>query len=407
MSAPQPGCELTVLIPCLNEAETIGACVSQALDFLAEAGVSGEVLVSDNGSADGSQAIAAKLGARVIQAPTRGYGGALGDGIRAARGCYVIMGDADDSYDLRHLDAFLAELRAGADLVIGNRFRGGIMPDAMPLLHRYLGNPVLSWIGRLLFGVPVKDFHCGLRGFSRERVLALGLSTTGMEFASEMVVRASLAKYAIVEVPTTLRKDGRSRAPHLKTWRDGWRHLRFLMLYSPRWTFIYPGATLLALGAAISLALVRGPFWVSPHVSLGVHTFLVGCISMLVGVQVLTFGVIARRRLQQDGVLPAKPRYQRLMRVISLETWLRMAGLMVLAGLFGFAWAAWSWSRAGFGPLENGALLRAMMLSGCSIASGVQLGASAFLVGILDIGAGDARAQIEGLRQRLDAGPPP
>ena len=407
-AAEEPGeaCLLTILLPCLNEAETIAACVSKAMDFLREAKVAGEVLVSDNGSTDGSQAIAAGLGARVVQAPTRGYGGALGDGIRAARGRYVIMGDADDSYDLRHLDAFLAALEGGADLVMGNRFQGGIMPDAMPFLHRYLGNPVLSFIGRLLFGTPVADFHCGLRGFRRDQVMALGLTTTGMEFASEMVVRASLAGLAIVEAPTTLKKDGRSRAPHLRTWRDGWRHLRFLLLYSPRWTFFYPGAVLLALGGALTLALLPGRLTLSPSLSLDVHTFLVGCGLMIVGVQVLSFGVIARRYLEQGGVLPAKARYERLMRGISLETWLRAAGLLILAGLCGLGWAMWSWSRAGFGPLESGALLRGLILSGCAIASGVQLGASAFLIGILDIGAGDARAQLEALRRRLDPGEP-
>jgi hypothetical protein len=379
-------CRLTILIPCLNEAETLAACVNAGLEFLHEAGVAGEVLVSDNGSTDGSQAIAAALGARVVQAPTRGYGGALGDGIAAARGRYVIMGDADDSYDLRHLDAFLAALEGGADLVIGNRFRGGIMPDAMPLLHRYLGNPVLTFIGRLLFGAPVRDFHCGLRGFSREAVLGLGLRTTGMEFASEMVVRASLAGLSIVEVPTTLKKDGRSRAPHLKTWRDGWRHLRFLLLHSPRWTFVYPGLSFLVVGAAITVALLRGPVTVAPGVSLDVHTFLVGCVCMLVGVQVLSFGMIARRVLEQGGVLAPKARYQVLMQGISLETWLRMAGMMVFAGLAGFGWAAWRWSAAGFGPLESGRLLRAMILAGCAVATGVQLGSSAFLIGILEIG---------------------
>jgi len=380
-------CTLTILIPCLDEAETLAACVSAGLAFLREAGVAGEVLVSDNGSTDGSQAIAAGLGARVIQAPTRGYGGALGDGIAAARGRYVIMGDADDSYDLRNLGAFLAALEGGADLVMGNRFQGGIMPDAMPLLHRYLGNPVLTFIGRLLFAAPVRDFHCGLRGFSRDKVLGLGLKTTGMEFASEMVVRASLAGLTIVEVPTTLKKDGRSRAPHLKTWRDGWRHLRFLLLHSPRWTFVYPGLSFLFVGAAITLALLRGPVTVALGVSLDIHTYLVGCIAMLVGVQVLSFGMIARRFLERGGVLAPKAQYQALMQGISLETWLRMAGVLAAAGVAGFGWAAWRWSASGFGPLESGQLLRVMILAGCAVASGVQLGSSAFLIGILEIGS--------------------
>jgi glycosyltransferase involved in cell wall biosynthesis len=230
--------ELTVVLPCLNEAETLAVCIRKAKSSIASLGVDGEVVVADNGSTDGSQGIARDEGARVVDVPIRGYGAALMAGITEAQGTFVIMADADDSYDLSNLGPFLEALRGGADLVMGNRFAGGIEPGAMPALHRYLGNPVLTAIGRVLFRSPVRDFHCGIRGFRRDAIIGLDLRTTGMEFASEMVVKATLQKLAIVEVPTTLSPDGRSRPPHLRTWRDGWRHLRFLLLYSPRWLFL-------------------------------------------------------------------------------------------------------------------------------------------------------------------------
>src|SRR5271170_1518471 len=235
-------------MPCLNEAETVATCVRKAMGFLAASGISGEVLVADNGSTDGSQRLAEEAGARVVPISEKGYGNALMGGILAARGKYVIMGDADDSYDFTNLMPFVTELRNGADLVMGNRFKGGIAPGAMPALHRYLGTPVLSFIGRLFFHSNIGDFNCGLRGFRRDSAIKLGLQATGMEFATEMIVKAALAHQKIVEVPTTLAKDGRSRPPHLNTWRDGWRHLRFLMLFSPTWLFLYPGLVLLIVG---------------------------------------------------------------------------------------------------------------------------------------------------------------
>ena len=249
--------ELTVVMPCLNEAETVATCVRKAIGFLAESGISGEVLVADNGSTDGSQQLAADAGARVVPISDKGYGNALMGGIVAARGKYVIMGDADDSYDFTNLMPFVNELRKGADLVMGNRFRGGIAPGAMPPLHKYLGNPVLSFVGRLFFRSKIGDFHCGLRGFSRDSVMALNLQATGMEFASEMVVKATLAGQHVTEVPTTLSKDGRSRPPHLRSWRDGWRHLRFLLLFSPRWLFFLPGLALLIAGLVIGRSWSR------------------------------------------------------------------------------------------------------------------------------------------------------
>ena len=251
--------ELSIVLPCLNEAETIETCIRKALGFLRRSGVAGEVVVADNGSTDGSQEIGRRAGARVVHAPTRGYGGALMAGIEAAKGRYVVMGDADDSYDFSNLLPFVEKLREGYHLVMGNRFRGGIAQDAMPPLHRHIGNPVLTGIGRLLFSSPCGDFHCGLRGFDRDAILALRLQTTGMEFASEMVVRATLARLRITEVPTTLSPDGRSKPPHLRSWRDGWRHLRFLLLFSPRWLFLYPGARLMLAGLARSCSVERFP----------------------------------------------------------------------------------------------------------------------------------------------------
>src|SRR5215472_16998517 len=268
--------ELTILMPCLNEAETVAICVQKAMSFLLLNGVNGEVIVADNGSTDGSQELAGAAGARVVKVPERGYGSALLGGIQAARGRYIIMGDADDSYDLTALMPFLDRLRAGADLVMGNRFRGGIAPGAMPALHRYLGNPVLSFIGRLFFRAKLGDFHCGLRGFRRDSVLSLGLQTSGMEFASEMVVRATLAGQHVEEVPTTLSPDGRSRPPHLRSWRDGWRHLRFLLLFSPRWLFLIPGIALLALGLVVGAAVLPAPLAVG-GITYDVNTLAVAC----------------------------------------------------------------------------------------------------------------------------------
>src|SRR3954452_4523414 len=272
-------------MPCLDEAETLQVCVEKARGFLERSGISGEVVVADNGSTDGSQAIAVAAGARVIPVARRGYGSALITGIRGARGRFVIMGDADDSYDFSDLSAFVRELRAGADLVMGNRFAGGIEDGAMPPLHRFLGNPVLSLIGRLFFHTPIRDFHCGLRGFDRAKMLGLNLHTTGMEFASEVVVRSVLAGYRVEEVPTTLSRDGRSRPPHLRSWRDGWRHLRFLLLYSPRWLFLIPGLVLFIASTLLALWLIPGGRHVGGAV-LDIHTLLVATFLAIAGYQI-------------------------------------------------------------------------------------------------------------------------
>ena len=282
--------ELTIVMPCLNEAETVATCVTKARGFLESSGVLGEVVVADNGSTDSSQALAVAAGARVVAAPAPGYGNALMAGIRAARGRLVIMGDADDSYDFTALQAFVDQLRGGADLVMGDRFRGGIAPGAMPALHRYVGNPVLSALGRKFFGSPVHDFHCGLRGFQRDAILGLSLQSSGMEFASEMVVKATLAGLAVAEVPTTLSPDGRSGRPHIKTWSDGWRHLRFLLLYSPRWMFLWPGAVLMTIGLAGRRRPHPGPGDGERGVTFDVDTLVAAAAVLVIGFQALLFG---------------------------------------------------------------------------------------------------------------------
>ena len=377
--------ELTILMPCLNEAETIGVCVEKAQRFLATSGTSGEVLVADNGSTDGSIEIAQSLGARVVAVTTKGYGAALSGGITAARGKFVIMGDADDSYDLSNLGPFLEELRAGRDLVMGNRFRGGIAAGAMPVLHYYLGNPVLSFIGRLLFGIPVKDFHCGLRGFRRSAILGLDLKTTGMEFASEMVVRSALQRLNIGEVPTTLKPDGRSRAPHLKTWRDGWRHLKFLLMYSPKWLFFYPGFLLTGLGLLLSAVLAFGPVRLAPGLELDLSSFLAACLATIMGVQLITFGALARYYATVSGMLPLGPRSSYLMRWCKTDKVVQVAALLILCGSVLFVGSLLEWARVGFGSLAN-PLVPRLVAAGLSIVVvGIQTGFAGFLFGIFDI----------------------
>jgi glycosyltransferase involved in cell wall biosynthesis len=374
--------ELTILMPCLNEAETIATCVAKANGYLTRASVAGEVLVADNGSTDGSQALAVAAGARVVAVPEKGYGAALMGGVRAAHGRFVIMGDADDSYDFENLDGMVAHLRDGADLVMGNRFKGGIAPGAMPFLHRYLGNPVLSFIGRLFFAIPVGDFHCGLRGFSREAILELGLNSPGMEFASEMVVKASLRGLRIEETPTTLSPDGRSRPPHLKTWRDGWRHLRFLLLHSPRFLFIYPGLALIVAGLAGSALLARGAVRVSPKIELDIHSLVVACFAVLIGVQLLMFGALARRYQTLEGVLPPAPRFQRFLLGLDLETMLRASLVIFLAGVGGTGWAVVHWAGSGFGPIHYNGVMRVLVMSLTAVAVAIQLAATGFLASV-------------------------
>jgi len=378
------GLELTILMPCLNEAETIGTCIEKAAGFLKRTGISGEILIADNGSTDGSRQIAESLGARVVSIQQKGYGSALLGGIEVARGRYTIMGDADESYDFASLDGFVAKLRAGADLVMGNRFKG-IAPGAMPFLHRYLGNPVLSFVGRLFFRIPVRDFHCGLRGFDTAKIKMLQLQTTGMEFASEVVVRSALAGLRIAEVPTTLHPDGRSRPPHLRTWRDGWRHLKFLLMYSPRWLYFFPGAFFLGLGGVLSFALLFGPVTLG-NIVLEFNTLLVACCLAITGVQLLTFGLLSHYYAVKAGFLPSSARNERFFRWASTDRVLQAAGAAFLLGLAAFGYAVWSWARLSFGPLYDPLIPRILMLGLTAMVIGLQTGFAAFLFGIFDIG---------------------
>jgi hypothetical protein len=377
--------ELTILMPCLNEAETIEVCVKKARGFLEQSGIKGEVLIADNGSTDGSQAMAEALGARVVGIRERGYGAALMGGIAAARGRYVIMGDADDSYDFERLDGLVERLRAGADLVMGNRFKGGIAKGAMPFLHRYLGNPVLSFLGRLFFKIPVGDFHCGLRGFSRESIQNLGLKSSGMEFASEMVVKASLQKLKIEETPTTLKPDGRTRPPHLKTWRDGWRHLRFLLLHSPKFLFIYPGLALIAVGLIGAAFLAAGAVQITPTVQLDIHTLVAACFAILIGVQLVMFGSLARRYAMIEGVLPPASSFRSFLMGLDLEVVLRAAGVLFVAGAAGATWAVAKWAGTGFGPILYNDIMRVLVMSLTGVAVAIQLAASGFLASVFTL----------------------
>jgi glycosyltransferase involved in cell wall biosynthesis len=374
--------ELTILMPCLNEAETLGTCVRKAMGYLAASGVAGEVLVADNGSTDGSQEIARALGARVVPVAERGYGAALIAGIRAARGRFVIMGDSDDSYDFTALDPFVAKLREGFALVMGNRFRGGIKPGAMPPLHRYLGNPVLSTIGRVFFASPVKDFHCGLRGFDRDAMLALDLRAPGMEFASEMVVKATVNGLRITEVPTTLSPDGRSRPPHLRSWRDGWRHLRFLLVFCPRWLFLYPGAALFLAGLFTMALLLPGPLHLG-GVTLDVHTLLYASGATVMGFQAMQFWVFARIHGAQQGVVPEDPRLAAALARFGLEPALVVAGALVVLGLgLGVATVA-IWGAERFGELHGTGAMRLAIASVTAMLLGLQLAFGAFFVSLL------------------------
>jgi glycosyltransferase involved in cell wall biosynthesis len=379
--------ELTILMPCLNEAETLGICITKAQEYLARSKVHGEVLVADNGSTDASVEIAKEMVAHVVHVPTRGYGSALRHGIEAARGRFVVMGDADDSYDFSSLDDFIAELRAGHDLVVGNRFRGGIAKGAMPLLHRYFGNPALSCMGRVLFSINIGDFYCGLRAFRKDAICRLGLVSSGMEFALEMVIRSGIASLKITEVPTRLAQDGRSRPPHLRTWRDGWRSLRLFLLFSPRWLFLYPGLTLLIVGLGMALTLQMGPLSMAPNLKLDLHTLLISCMATIVGLQSVSFAVIARSYATVHGFLPRSDRLERVMGFLKLERLLVIASIIGMIGLAGTTWCLIRWSEVSFGHLEYGTVLRLLMPSITLVAISMQLVFTSFFAALLDIAA--------------------
>ena len=374
--------ELSIVMPCLDEAETLAVCIDKAMSFLAANGVFGEVVIADNGSTDGSQAIAIAHGARVVEVAARGYGAALTAGIAAARGRFVAMGDADDSYDFLGLMPFVEALRGGTHLVMGNRFKGGIAPGAMPPLHRYLGNPVLSFSGRLFYRAPIGDFHCGLRAFDRASIMRLGLRTTGMEFASEMVVKAQLSGLRIAEVPTTLSKDGRSRAPHLRSWRDGWRHLKFLLTFAPKWLFFYPGLVM-ALAGIVGLGMLLPGSLSVGGVRLGVHTLLFSAAGVIIGAQLMSFAVVARLFGVREQLWPASPRTDLARRWFSIDRGCIAGGFMLSSGL-GLAFAAvHGWAGTGFGDMDAEGLMRLAIPSVLLCALGVQALVTGFFTALL------------------------
>ncbi len=376
--------ELTILMPCLDEAETLETCIQKATGFIERHHIQGEVVIADNGSTDGSQQIAQQLGARVVPVATRGYGAAIQGGIEAARGQYIIVGDADDSYDFTALEPYVEKLREGHDLVMGNRFRGGIVPGAMPPLHKYLGNPVLSFIGRLLFPSHIRDFHCGLRGFSKQAAERMQLQTTGMEFASEMVVKATLLDMKIAEVPTTLSPDGRSRPPHLRSWRDGWRHLRFLLMYSPRWLFLYPGLLLIFIGLVLVLTLLITPLKVG-GVVFDIHTMLFAAAMVFTGFQAVFFAVHTKAFAMTEGLLPPDPRMNRLLQWFTLEKGLIAGVIMLVGGVLAAIWAFYNWGQTGFGDLDARRTMRVTILSVLLFTLGMQTVFSSFFLSILGL----------------------
>ncbi|WP_235933812.1 glycosyltransferase family 2 protein [Agromyces humi] len=372
-------------MPCLNEAETLATCIRKAQGYFERSGVVGEVVIADNGSTDGSQDIARELGARVVDVAEKGYGSALMGGIEAALGEYVIMGDADDSYDFSDLDPFLERLRAGDDLVMGNRFRGGIAPGAMPPLHKYLGNPVLSFVGRLFFPSQIRDFHCGLRGFKRESIMSIGLITTGMEFASEVVVKSTLAGLKISEVPTTLAKDGRSRPPHLRSWRDGWRHLRFLLIFSPRWLFLYPGAAAFLLGLIGSIILAFGPIEVGT-IGFNVSTQVYLLALTIVGYQAVLFALLAKLYARHEGFfIPRSAAFERVAERATLESGAIVGVALFLIGFVIGVVQFTAWAAAGFGEQQVVDTVRLAIPAALLMILGVQTIMAGMFLGILSV----------------------
>lgn len=381
-TSPIASIDVSVVLPCLNEAETLADCVRKAWAAIESTELSGEVIVADNGSTDGSQALAARSGARVVDVPVRGYGAALIAGIASARGRYVLMADADGSYDFSHLPRFIDALNSGAELVMGNRFKGGICPGAMPFLHKYLGNPVLSFIGRVFFGTPVRDFHCGIRAFSKPAIQGLHLMSPGMEFASEMVVKASLMGLRISEVPTTLSPDGRSRAPHLRTWHDGWRHLRLLLLYSPRWLFFYPGLLLGLLGILATAWLLPGQRTLG-STTFDVNTLAYALGAILVGFQICIFAVSAKVLGVSRGLLPKNQHFDRWFRFVTLERGVIAGAIIFLAGLIGSICAFLFWYRTDFGNLVPASALRISLPAVTAILLGIETIFASFFLSLL------------------------
>jgi len=379
--------ELTILMPCLNEAETIARCIEKAKAGIQKSGVPGEILIADNGSTDGSQAIAEKLGARVIAVKEKGYGAALIGGCNAALGKWILMGDADDSYDFSQADRFVKKFQEGFELVMGCRLPvggGTILPGAMPWKNRWLGNPVLSFIGRLFFKCPAHDFHCGLRGLTKAAFAKMDLQTTGMEFASEMVISATLKKLKITEVPVTLSKDGRSRPPHLKPWRDGWRHLRFMLLFSPRWLFLFPGIFLSLLGLAFGARLALGDFQIG-EVQFNVGTLAVAAMTTIIGFQLVAFAFFTKVFAIAEGLLPDDPKLTRALKIFTLEKGIILGLLVLLAGIVLLAHSFWIWKQTGFGQLSPTDNLRHLIPAVTLIVLGIQGIFSSFFMSALGL----------------------
>ena len=375
--------ELTILMPCLNEALTIAICINKAKTFLQQNNIEGEILVADNGSTDGSQEISRNLGARVVDIPEKGYGAALIGGCNAALGKYVIMGDSDDSYDFLNLMPFVEKLREGYDLVMGNRFKGGIEKGAMPPLHRYIGNPVLSAIGRILYRSDIRDFHCGLRGYNKESIQKLNLHTTGMEYASEMVVQATLHKLKICEVPTTLKKDGRDRPPHLRSWSDGWRHLTFLLMHSPKWLFLLPGSLLFLIGLVFSAIIAISPLKIG-NVNFDINTLLYSAAATIIGFQLILFYVLTKKYASITNFIPMTKTDSFLIR-FTMNKGILIGAVAFICGLIGTIFAVVYWSKMGFGDLEPAKMFRLTIPMLILFVCGIQLMFSSFFLGILEI----------------------
>lgn len=376
--------ELSVVMPCLNEHETIGVCIRKAKQFIEKQGIQGEIVIGDNGSTDGSQDLARELGARVIDVKERGYGAALQGAIEGSHGRYVIMGDSDDSYDFAKLMPFVEKLREGYDLVMGNRFLGCIKPGAMPWKNRCIGNPILTGIGKLFFRSKCSDFHCGLRGFCKDAYLRMALQTKGMEFASEMVIKATLLNMKMVEVPITLSPDGRSRHPHLRPWRDGWRHLRFMLLYSPRWLFLIPGAMLFALNLLATIRLFVGPLVVF-DVAFDVNSMVFTAIGMLIGLQSIAFALLTKVYAIGHGLLPFDKKFNAIFQYVNLEKGLICGLILILLGVGGTFYAVLAWKATGFGALNPRETTRTVILSAFPLAIGVQVIFYSFFMSILGL----------------------
>jgi glycosyltransferase involved in cell wall biosynthesis len=377
--------DVSVVIPCLNEANSIGICVEKAVTSFRAAGLRGEVVVADNGSTDGSIEIAEKMGARVVRVAARGYGSALRAGIEAARGDFIIMGDADDSYDFGDVPRFVEKWRAGYDVVMGNRFRGEIKRGAMPWHHKYIGNPVLSRVLNLFFHAGIGDSHCGMRGFTRAVYDRMDLRSTGMEFASEFVIKAAQLRAKITEIPITLWPDKRGRPPHLRSFRDGWRHLRFMLLYAPNWLFLLPGGSLVAVGLSLVFWLYPGPRVVARGVVLDVHTMIFGVIFTLLGVQILSIGAFAKVFSYAERFDRGNVSLNRVLAHVTLEKGLLLGGIVFAVGLGGCVWVVWTWVASGFGPLEA---VRQVLFWSMWLFIGVQVIFGSFFLSMLGISRG-------------------